>query len=216
MSITILLIEDHALMREALAARLARETDLSVVGEAGDAETGVERAIALQPNVILMDIELPGLSSFEATRAIRLRCPHARVLFVSAHLHDRYLDEALAVEAAGYVTKRESPHELLTAIRTAAGGGNYFSGDVQARLVNSADGTRAPRAARSRCSTLTPRELEVLRYLAHGMSQKQVASTMHLSAKTVHCHTTNIMTKLDIHDRVELARFAIREGVVQP
>lgn len=214
-TVRLLVVDDHALMREMLGERLARESGLEVIGAVGDAGAAVSEAVRLNPDIIIMDIDMPGLLCFEAARTIQSRCPDTRILFLSAFYNDRYIEQALKVEAAGYLTKGETPETIVQAIRTVAEGGSHFSPEVQDRIVVDARGTRLAEPKRSRVSTLTPRELEVLRYLARGLSQKEIASTMHLSVKTVHCHCTNLMTKLRIHDRVELARYAIREGLAE-
>jgi DNA-binding NarL/FixJ family response regulator len=211
----VLLVDDHALMREMLSERLANEPDLDVIGAAENADLAVAEAVRLQPDIIIMDIDMPGLHCFDATRTIQARCPDTKIIILSAFFHDHYIEQALAAEAVGYLTKNESVDMIIDAIRDVAAGGSHFSPEVRARIVVDSGGTRLATQRRSRVSTLTPREMEVLRYVARGLSQKQVAETMHLSVKTVHCHCTNLMTKLDIHDRVELARFAIREGLAE-
>ncbi len=213
--ISLLLVDDHALVREMLGDLLEREPGLSVVGTVSNADEAVARAILLKPSIILMDIDMPGLLCFDAAGTIQIQCPGTRIIFLSAFIHDRYIEQALAVKAAGYVTKSEPPDSIIRAIRAVAGGGSYFSPEVQARIVVNSDGARLATDQRSRTSTLSPRELEVLRYIARGLSQKEIAGIMYLSTKTVHSHCTNLMTKLDIHDRVELARFAFREGLAE-
>lgn len=214
--VSLLLVDDHSLVRQSLAERLGREPDLHIVGTAGNAEEAIRSAIELQPDVILMDIDMPGILCFDAARTIAMRCPETRVIFVTAFRNDRYIEEALAVEStAGYVTKDEPPEILIGAIRQVARGGTFFSEEVQSRLVVDTSGPRLGQSKRTRSATLTPRELEVLRYIARGLSQKQIAETMRLAPKTVNFYSTSVMAKLDIHDRVELARFAIREGLAE-
>jgi DNA-binding NarL/FixJ family response regulator len=212
---SILIVDDHTLMREMLSERVASIPDLEVVGTAENADLAVKEAVRLQPDIILMDIDMPGLHCFDATRSIQARCPNTKIIILSAFFHDHYIEQALASEAAGYLTKNESVDTIIGAIRAVASGGSHFSPEVRARIVVDSRGARLAQKKRSRVSTLTNRELEVLRYVARGLSQKQVAEIMHLSVKTVHCHCTNLMTKLDIHDRVELTRFAIREGLAE-
>jgi DNA-binding NarL/FixJ family response regulator len=168
----------------------------------------------LQPDIVLLDIDMPGMAAFDAARTIRLRSPRTRLAFVSAHFHDRYIEQALGVGAMGYITKGEPPETVARAIRSIAGGGAYFSPDVQARIVIDVSGPRLADQQRTRVSILTAREQEVLRYLASGLAKKEIAETMNLSVGTVNNHAANLMKKLDIHDRVELTRFAIREGIV--
>lgn len=213
--ISLLLVDDHTLMRKMLEDRIASEPGMQVVGTAADADAAVAQAIRQRPDVILMDIDMPGLICFDAARTIQSLCPETCIIFLSAFFNDRYIEQALAVEAAGYLTKTEPPESVIAAIRAAAAGKSYFSPEVQARIVVDSDGTRLAQTRRSRASTLSDRELEVLRYLARGMSKKQIAQTMHISAKTVNNHTSHLMDKVDIHDRVELSRFASREGLAE-
>lgn len=213
---TVLLADDHPLVRSSLARMLADTPDIEVVAEVNDADQAVDMALRLRPQVVLMDIDMPGLHSFDAARTLRLRCPASHVVFLSAFTNDRYIEEALAVEARGYLTKGETPETVIRAIRSVASGGTYFSPEIESRLVVDSNGVRLDGSTRTRSGTLTLREIEVLRYIARGMSKKEVAQTLHLSVKTVEKHCTNLMTKLDIHDRVELSRYAIREGLVEP
>jgi len=214
--ITVLLVDDHALVRNTLSAWLRQTGRFDVVGAAADADTAVTDAIRLQPDVVVMDIDMPGLLAFDAARVIRSRSPNSRILFLSAFFHDRYIEEALNVEASGYIGKGQPPERVAEAIATVASGGVSFAPEVQSRIVIDQTGLHLAGSGRTRTCTLTPRELEVLRYVARGMAKKDIAKTMHLSVKTVDNHCTSLMTKLDIHDRVDLARFAIREGLAEP
>lgn len=211
----ILIVDDHALFRQALSDRLSREADFDVVGMAGTADESIEMAERLAPDMILMDIDMPGMICFDAALRIQKTHPDVAFMFLSAYFHDSYIEQALRVKARGYVTKTEPMESLVAAIQEVAGGGAFFSEEVRSRLVLHPDGVRLTEQGRTRVSTLTNRELEVLRYVARGQSKKEIAATMHLSVKTVENHSNNLMAKLDIHDRVDLARFAIREGIVE-
>ena len=213
--ISILLADDHSMVRRLLGQRLEAEDDLTVVATVENADEATSEAIRLKPNIILMDIDMPGLSCFEAAATIARHCPDSRVVFLSAFSNDLYIEQAMAVKAWGYLTKNESEDSVLTAIRKVSTGIAYFSPEVKARIVVDSAGARVGSYTRSRVSTLTEREMEVLRYLARGMTKKDIARIMHLSVHTVNRHTTSIMSKLDIHDRVELARYAIREGLAE-
>lgn len=215
-TIAVMLVDDHALVRETLRDRLDSEPDLTVVGTAGRAEDALLLLESLRPDVVLLDIDMPGQSSFEAARVMRERLPSARVVFLSAFSHDRYIESALAAHASGYVTKDEPPDVVVEAVRSAAADVAYFSKKVAARLVVDTHGLRLAAGTHSRSSLLTARELEVLRSLSQGLSKKEIAGLLGVSAKTVSRHAENLMAKLDIHDRVELARFAIREGLAEP
>lgn len=209
------LADDHELVRRSVADWLARTPDIRVVGEVGDADSAISSAVDQKADVVVFDIDMPGKNCFDAAKTLLTRLPDAKVVFLSAFSNDRYIDQALSARASAYVTKGQSPDALATAIRTVMAGGVVFSPEVQARMIIDRDGPRMASEAKSRINLLTSRELEVLRYLAKGLSKKEIASTMHLSVKTVDNHTTSLMAKLDIHDRVELARFAIREGVAE-
>ncbi len=213
--VRILLVDDHALVRSALAERLQREPGFVVVGTAGTAEAALRNARESKPHVVLTDIDMPGLNCFEAARTLIALQPDIRVIFLSAFLHDRYIAEALAVKAHGYLTKREPPEQVVAAIREVASGGAFFSDEVRSRIVVDASGARLRAGATSRVATLSRRELEVLRYIARGLGKKEIASITHLSVKTIEHHTTRLMNRLDIHDRVELTRFALREGLAE-
>jgi DNA-binding NarL/FixJ family response regulator len=214
-TITVLMADDQPVVRQPLASWLRQTGDIKVIGEVGSADEAVTVAIRERPDIVLMDIDMPGLLAFDAVRTIKTRCPRTRVIVLSGFFNDKYIEDALAAEASGYVTKGESPEAVVAAIRAVAGGGAYFSPQVQERLVVDADGVRLAAEGATRASTLTSRELEVLRYIARGLSKKDIANIMHLSVKTVDNHSTSLMAKLNIHDRVELALYAIREGLAE-
>ncbi len=213
--ISILLADDHLLMRASLESRIQKEPDMLVVATVDNSDQAVTEAVRLKPDVVLMDINMPGIVSFEAVRVIYTRSPATKCIFISAFSHDRYIEEALSAGASGYLLKTESPESVIQGIRQVASGGTCFSRDVRSRLVMGRDGPTLANPIQTRVSTLTRREMEVLTYLARGMSKKEIAQTMHISVKTVERHSDRLMLKLDIHDRVELARFAIREGLAE-
>ncbi len=214
--IKILLVDDHALVRETLASSLAREPSFEVVGTTGSAEEAMALAHEKHPDVMVMDIDMPGLSPFDCARRIASRRPDTRFLFLSAYTSDLYVEQALDAGALGYLTKGEPTETLVHAIREVAANNAYFSKEIQDRIIFDKDRPKLAQSARTRKSTLTRRETEMLQYLGRGLSKKDIATTLYLSVKTVEKHTENLMAKLDIHDRVELARYAIREGLVQP
>ena len=158
---------------------------------------------------------MPGQVCFEAARTIRMLCPHTRIIFLSAFFHDRYIEDVLAAHAVGYVTKDETADRVIRAIRNETSGIAYFSPKVASRIVIDAKGPRLARCPICRQSLLTQRECEVLCYIARGLSKKETAEVMHVAVKTVERHCCNLIAKLDIHDRVELAHYAIREGIVE-
>lgn len=210
----ILLVDDHTLVRQSLAETLGKFANIEIVGSVEDAQKAVHLAPKVLPDVILMDIDMPGMICFDAARRIRSMLPETRLLFLSAFVHDRYIEQALNVGASGYLSKHEPHEKLVEAIQSAMNNSSYFSPQVWERLIVDQNGIRVNSSAASRTSTLTLREIEVLRYLANGLSRKEIAAVMHISLKTVEVHATNMMSKLDIHNRVELTRFALREGFI--
>ncbi len=214
--IKLLLVDDHALVRGSLSERLDREPGFSVVGNADTADEAIDKATEFAPDVIVMDIDMPGLSCFDATRKIRSLRPDVHIIFLSGFLSDHYIEQALEVRAQGYLTKREPPETVVAAIREVAAGGAFFSDEVRSRIVVDQHGAKLARGSKSRASILTPRELEIVSYIARGLTKKEIGKIMHISVKTVDRHSVNLMTKLDIHDRVGLTRFAIREGLAEP
>jgi DNA-binding NarL/FixJ family response regulator len=214
-NISILIADDHDSLRDLLKDRLEKEPDMRVVAHACDAEAAAAQAIALKPDILLMDIDMPGLSAFDAAERIKARSPGTRTIFFTAFVRDHFIEQALAVKAWGYVTKSEKADALVKAIRDVSRGFAYFSPDVQARMVMGGKGPRLAQKGQSLTSTLTAREREVLCYIAKGLTKKDISDTMCVSIKTVDYHCANLMEKLRIHDRVELARFAIREGIVE-
>ncbi|MEE9403530.1 MAG: response regulator transcription factor [Algisphaera sp.] len=217
-TLRLLLVDDHTLVREALRTRLDAEIDLQVVGSVANADDAIRTAREHQPDIVIMDIDMPGRLSFDAARDICSERPETHLVFLSSFTHDRYIQDALKAKAIAYLTKDEPPATLISALRGAARGIAYFSPAVRKRLVIG-KGARITLQGASdtptRISTLTNRELEMLRYLARGMSKKEIAQTIGRSYNTVDSHCEKLMKKLDIHDRVELARFAIREGLAE-
>lgn len=213
--VSVLLVDDHAMFRDALRRTLADERDIRVLATVANADEALVLCATQPPDVVLMDIDMPGTTCFTAAKEIQTACPGTRIVFLSAFFNDRYIERAIEIRAWGYVVKSEPAATVVMAIRRVAAGETYFSPEVQARLIMDGRIPRlaAPRSAR--ISTLTEREIEILRYLARGMGQKQIAHLLEISANTVHRHVSSVMTKLDIHDRVEVARFAIREGLAE-
>ena len=214
--IRVVIVDDHDLLRDMLAAHLDDEPDISVIGSARTGDDALAVAVASTPHIILLDIEIPGMSAFDAARAIRARVPSVRIVFLSGFVRDHYIDAALELGASGYVTKTIDAALLPDVVRRVAQGETYFSPEVEERMVLDASGNRSVRPQNSRLEELTQRELEILRYVARGESKKEISARLGISVNTVDVHTTNIMKKLEIHDRVKLARFAVREGLVEP
>lgn len=205
MSLRVLLVEDHTIVREGLRAMLALQSDLEVVGEASDGNAAVSLAKDLSPDVVVMDLSLPGLNGVDATAAIVGACPSTRVLVLSMYGGPEHVRPAVRAGASGYLVKGTGVSELVSGIRAVAKGEPWFSHGIAAILLRDADGG---------AGSLTPREREVLRYVAEGLSSAEIARTLDLSVKTVESHRSRIMTKLDVTNAAGLVREAIRLGLV--
>lgn len=214
--IRVVLADDHTLVRQSLSRLLNEHADMQAVADVGSADEAVEACLrqGTAVDVVLLDVDMPGIAAFDAARTIIARCPGVKVIFLSAFTHERYIQAALACGAMGYLCKTEPPEKVVKAIRSVASGQSYFSPEVQSRLVVDSSGVHLE--MKPTMQHLTPRELEVLTYIAKGLSKKEIANLMHLSVKTVENHTANVMSRLDIHDRVQLTRLAIREGLIEP
>jgi DNA-binding NarL/FixJ family response regulator len=217
--IRILLTDDHTLFRQGIRTLLAAEPDMEVVGEAADAARSIELARETRPDVVLMDIGMNGMSSFEAVRQIRKDRPETRVILLSMYDDDEYLAECVEIGANGYVLKESPADQLLLALREVYQGGTYLSARLLARLV--ADFRTLGRGpvgegfSRVRLGNLTKREHEILKMLAEGNSVKEIAAAFDLSVKTVEAHKFNLMRKLDIHNKAQLVHYAIRKKVIR-
>jgi two-component system response regulator NreC len=216
MTIRLLLVDDHQVVRSGLRMLLSNESDVEIVGEAGTAREALEAVQLLKPNVVLMDIGLPDLSGIDATRAIKRTNPQAAVVALTIHEDEEYFFKMLEAGASGYVPKRAAPEELLTAIRSAAAGEVYLYPSLAKLLVKDYLSQEHTSEAEKALDGLTEREQEVLRYLAEGVANDEIAEALVISAKTVARHRENIMQKLGLHSRSELVRYAIRKGIIKP
>jgi two-component system, NarL family, response regulator NreC len=213
--IRIMLADDHTLFRQGIRTLLSVEPDMEVIGEAGNGGDAVERANETKPDVVLMDIGMPGLSSFEATRQIKKSRPEVKVLFLTMYDDEDYLVEGMEVGASGYVLKDSPAQQLVAAIRDICRGGSYLSPRMLSQLVDDFR-TRIKSANRMpRFATLTVREREVLKMLAEGQSVKEIACDLSLSVKTVEAHKFNLMRKLDIHNKAQLVQYAIQKKIIK-
>ena len=198
-----------------LRERLTSSGAFDVLAATADADAALDTITKRHPDAAVLDIDMPGRNPFEVATVIRAFSPRTGVLFLSSHYSDRYIQQAIDAGARGYVVKTRTPDEIIDSIKIVATGGVSFSQEVLDRLIIDSRGVRLASPVATRLNQLSERELECLRYIAQGLSKKEVAEKMHLSVKTIQNHTDRLMQKLDIHDRVELTRFAIREGLLQ-
>jgi DNA-binding NarL/FixJ family response regulator len=214
--ITVLLAEDHSVVRQGLCALLNAAGNFTIVGEAQTGREAVQMAQALQPAVILMDIAMPVLNGLEATRQILAANPAAKVLMLSAHSDDVYIERTTAAGAVGFLEKQTSAEILVKAIRAVARGERFLSPAIAKRLQAAAARPRhRGELSGSADSRLTSREAEVLQLVAEGSANKQVASRLAISIKTVEKHRQHLMDKLNIHDTAGLTRYAIAKGIIE-
>jgi DNA-binding NarL/FixJ family response regulator len=206
----ILLADDHVTVRHGLRLLIDSQADMKVISEASDGNKAMQNAVALKPDVIVMDISMPGMNGLAATRALKQKQPDVAIVTLTRHVDDAYVQELLRAGASGYVLKQSAPAELLQAIRAAAAGGQYLDSTltarVTARLLGRADKVNKPAA------TLSERESEVLRLIAAGYSNKEIAGRLSLSVKTVEAHKANAMRKLGLRGRIDIVKYAVLQG----
>jgi two-component system response regulator NreC len=213
--LNVLLVEDHAIVRQGIVALLAEEPDITVVGETGDGSQALVLVEALRPNIVLMDLSLPGMGGIEAIRQVRERFPDVRVVVLSMHESEEYVFRALRAGASAYVVKQSTSTELVLALRAVAAGSTFLSPAISEILIDDYVHRAASQARdREALHILTPREREVLQLIARGLNNRQIAERLHISIKTVETHRGNMMGKLDVHDRAGLVRFAMQSGLI--
>ncbi len=214
-TIRVLCVDDHTFLAEGLRTRLAMERDMTFVGWLKSATDLAGHIVHSRAHIVLLDIEMPGPDPFEVLADVHRRHPDVRTIMFSAYVRDHYIDAAVKGGAWGYVSKSDEPEKLIEVIRRVAAGEFMFSPKVLQRCTPRRMADRATRNPESKLALLTPREIQVLRMIAKGMTRLAIAQAMCRSPKTVDNHRASIMSKLDIHDRVELARYAISEGLVE-
>lgn len=207
--LTMLLVDDHTILREGLRALLELQPDLSVMGEASSFEQAVELATIHQPDVVLTDIGLPGRSGLMLVRELRRLCPATRVILLTAHATEEYIRAGLDARADGYVLKDSGHTELITAIRSVASGQHFLCKAVASRVLASYMHKGTEPAVRDPLENVTSRERQVLTRIAAGLSNKSVARELDLSVKTVEKHRANLMRKLSLHNAADITRFAL-------
>jgi DNA-binding NarL/FixJ family response regulator len=213
-SIRVLIADDHAVLRDGLRAFLGKDPGIEVVGEAEDGMDAVEKAVSLQPDVILMDIAMPRLGGLEAALELRQRKVPAKVLVLTQYDNKEYVLRMLRAGVAGYTLKEAAGSELISAIRAVHAGKSFLSPSATQAVIDRYLNEAEPGDPESRFDRLSDREKEVLKLLAEGSSNSEIADLLCLSVKTVMSHRANIMEKLDIHSRTDLVKFAIRAGLL--
>ena len=211
MSTRVLIADDHGIVRGGLKLLLERQPDIEVVGEAADGAEAVERALALRPDLAILDVSMPLLTGIQATHEIKRHAPEIDVLVLSMHDDERYVFEALKAGASGYVLKREADVDLVDAVHAVGRGEPFLTNAATETLIREwmSDETAGP------SEPLTHREQEVLKLIAEAHTNREIGELLHLSEKTVESHRGNILRKLGMRDRVELVRYAIRRGLVE-
>jgi two-component system response regulator NreC len=212
-SVRIILVDDHAVLRDGVRMVLESQPGFKVVGTADNGVDAVELAGDLQPDIAVLDVAMPNMNGLEATRAIKERCPNTRVVILSMYDNEEYLREALRAGASAYVLKRAAAKELVGAIQTVRQGQSYLDPALTRTLIS--DYVRQVERVDEAPDSLTDRELEVLKLVAEGFTNRQIALKLTISIKTVQTHRANLMDKLNLHDRTELVRYAIRRGLIE-
>jgi two-component system, NarL family, response regulator NreC len=207
----ILLADDHVTVRHGLKLLIDSQPDMTVVAEASEGNAAIQSAVALKPDVIVMDISMPGMNGLVATRKLKQLQPGVAVVTLTRHADDAYLQELLRAGVSGYVLKQSAPTELLQAIRAAAAGGQYLDSALTARVTAAFLGKRGARVSRS-AATVSARESEVLQLIAAGYSNKEIAARLSVSVKTVEAHKANAMKKLGLTGRIDIVKYAALQG----
>jgi DNA-binding NarL/FixJ family response regulator len=211
--LNILLADDHGIVRSGLRMLIERQEGMQVVAEAQDGVEAVDRSLRERPDVAILDVAMPRMTGVQAAREIKAHLPATQVLLLSMHDEERYMLDAFKAGASGYVLKRAADADLIQAVRAVASGGSFLSPSTQGTIgrewldLGREDKPRDP---------LTPRELDVVKLIAEAYTNKQIAEILKVSEKTVESHRANVLSKLGMRDRVELVRYAIRRGLIEP
>ena len=214
--IRVLIVDDHAIVRDGLRQIISNQSDMEVAGAAGEGRQALKEAKNVKPDVMIVDIAMPGLSGLDMIGLVRENLPEVRVVILSMHAKESYVHQALASGALGYVLKASPRTDILDAIRAAHHGEYFLSSNIRAEVIGSYLRNREKKPAPRGYELLTEREQQVFRLVVEGNTTARIADILCVSAKTVEKHRTGIMNKLGIHDRLELLKYAIRIGIVDP
>jgi len=212
--IRVLMVDDHTILRDGIRALLNLYEDIAIVGEASDGKDALTKVVQLRPDVVIMDIAMPGLGGLEATLEIRKLSPESRVLVLSQHDNKEYVHSVLKAGACGYVLKKAAGSELIAAIRAVYRGESFLDPSIARTVIDGYLGRDGEPDPNNEYDRLSDREVQVLKLVAEGMSNKEIAGLLSVSVKTVMGHRANVMEKLGIHSRTELVKYAIRKGLV--
>ena len=211
----VLLAEDHTIVRKGLRSLLDKETGIKVVGEAEDGREAIVKAEELHPDVVVMDIAMPGLNGLEATRQIKKRFPDMKILILTMHTNEEYVLQTLNAGASGYLVKKAAPAELISAINAVHKGDSFLSPSISRTVIDEyIRRSKEISEGEEGFEQLTVREREVLQLIAEGRKTREIAELLYISIKTVETHRAHIMNKLDIHSTAELTRYAMRKGII--
>ena len=215
-AIKVLIVDDQALVRAGFRMILEAQPDLEVVGEAGDGSAAIDAVRTLRPDVVLMDIRMPGVDGIEATRRLTEAGAQSRIVILTTYDLDEYVFDALAAGASGFLLKHVPPEELVRGVRVAASGEALLAPSITKRLIEEFARQRAPVRAGTDLKTLTDRELEVLRLLGRGLSNPEIARELQVGEATVKTHVAHVLDKLELRDRVQAVIFAYEIGLIKP
>lgn len=215
MAIKVVIADDHALLREGLAKILSLESNFLIVGEANCGDEAIALTRTLKPDVILMDINMPGLNGIEATKIIKEEMPQVGIIALTIHEDEEYIFELVRAGVSGYILKDIQPEQLIKAIKDVAEGKTAIQPNITAKLLGEFNRLSDRKTNMFSCDQLTARELEVIKLIAQGMPNKEIASTLYISEKTVKNHITNIFRKLNVEDRTQAALFALKNKIVE-
>jgi DNA-binding NarL/FixJ family response regulator len=208
----ILLAEDHNTVREGIKMLVNAQPDMEVIGEAADGQAAIEQTRALAPDLLVMDISMPELNGLKATEKLRREFPNLKILTLTRHTDDGYLQQLIKAGVNGYVLKQSAPTELINAIRTVSSGRSYVDSELTHKVLGGFAGRSAAPMRGERTRDVSERESEVLRFIAWGYSNKEIAGRLDLSVKTVEAHKSNAMRKLNMRSRIDIVRYAILQG----
>lgn len=214
--ITILLVEDHTVMRQGLERLLNEKSDIKVIGEAGNGHEGIEKALELKPDLVLMDIAMPTMNGIEAARRIKKELPQTKILILSMYSDQHFIQQLIETGISGYLLKDSTGADINQAIRSAMNGETYLSPSISKKVLDSYFTPKKSSTIEDRFNKLTNREREVFQLIAEGFKAKQIADVLHVSHSTVKTHRTNILEKLGIESIVQIIGYAIHMGLVDP